>query len=189
METEILDENDYNKVRNVQYAGFGERLLASILDSLIMMTPVVGFMYLGFVNKSLTYLLASAVVGMLYKPIMEGVWGATLGKMILKIKMVDTNLDQIDLGQSILKNAIYIISSLIGILGHFWLVSTDAFQESEGFVEASAAGQESPYTMVGYIWLVVILISCFAMLASNLKQTLHDRLAGTYCVKNSTFDE
>jgi len=126
---------------------------------------------------------------MLYKPVMEGVWGATLGKMILQIQMVDSDLDQIDLGQSLLKNAIYIIYSVIGILTNFWLVGTDAFQEAEGFIEASQATQGSPYELIAYIWIGVILISCFAMLASDLKQTLHDKLAGTYCVKNSTFDQ
>lgn len=182
----MLDDNDYQRIKNVEYAGFGERLLAYILDFLILLVPIAVCMYFGFANKSLTYLLIGYIVGMLYKPIMEGVWGATLGKMILKISMVDSENEQIDLGQSILKNAIYIINSVIAILGVFWLVGTEAFQESEGFVEASAAQQGSPYTMIGYIWLAVILISCFAMLASNFKQTLHDRLAGTFCVKNSS---
>ncbi len=189
MEKEILDDNNHNRIRNVEYAGFGERLLASILDGLITMLPIGAFMYFGYVNKSLILLLVGAILGMLYKPLMEGLWGATLGKMILKIQMVDSDLDQIDLGQSLLKNAIYIVSSLIGILGHFWLVGTEAFQESEGFLEASAASQGSPYTTITYVWVGVMFISCFAMLASDLKQTLHDKLAGTYCVKNSTFDQ
>lgn len=189
METEILDEQNHDRIRNVQYATFLDRLLASILDSIIIIGPVFYLLYLGYTEKSIMYLAASSIIGTLYKPVMEGIWGATLGKMIMKLTMVDSDLDQIDLSQSILKNAIYIISGIIGLLGHFWVVGTELFLEAEGFAESMAAGQESPYGMISMIWSAVILISVFIMLGSPTKQTLHDRLAATYCVKNSTFDE
>lgn len=188
METEILDDKNYSKIRNVEYANFGNRLGATLLDFLITIIPVGAIMYFGYAGKSLVLLLVATIIGMLYKPVMEGIWGATLGKMIVGITMVDSDLDQIDLGQSFLKNGIYIISSGITLLSQFWLANTDAFQEAEGFMESMAAGQGNPYEMISLVWSLVILISCFAMLGSSLKQTLHDRLANTYCVKNSTFD-
>lgn len=188
METEILDDNNYKKIRSVQYASFGLRVGATLLDFLITIIPLGAMVYLGYQNKSLMYLLLSAVIGMLYKPVMEGIWGATLGKMIVNISVVDGDLERVDLGQSFLKNALYIINSGIAILGHFWLTGTEAFQEAEGLQETMMAGQDNPYTMITYIWGGIILISCLAMLASELKQTLHDRLANTYCVHNSTFE-
>lgn len=188
METEILDDNNYSKIRNIEYASFGSRLGASLLDSLITMIPILGLMYLGYEGKNLMFLVLAVVLGMLYKPVMEGVWAATLGKMIVGISMVDSDMEKIDLGQSFLKNGIYIISSLIGLLTQFWLAGTEAFQESEGFLEAFMAGQENPYGIVSGVWSFFIFVSCMAMLGSNLKQTLHDRLAGTFCVRNSTFD-
>ena len=135
------------------------------------------------------YLLISSILGMLYKPVMEGIWGATLGKMIMKISVVDSDMDIVGLGQSILKNAIYIISSILGILGHFWLAGTERFQESEGYMEVAQITQDSPYGIVSFVWVIVILGSCFAMFASDVKQTLHDRLASTYCVKNSSLNQ
>lgn len=185
METEILDSNINKEIRNVEYAGFGVRLGASLLDMVITIIPIGAFMYFGYENKSLMLLVVGALLGMLYKPVMEGVWGATLGKMILGITVVDSDLDIIDLNQSIKKNGIYIISSAIGIISHFWLANQDAFQESEGIMEAMQAGQGNPYGMVSGIWSLFIIVSCFAMLASSTKQTLHDRIADTYCVKNS----
>ena len=188
METEILDDNTYDKVRNVTYASFGARFGASLLDGLITMIPIIGLMYLGYANKSLVFLLLAVLLGLLYKPVMEGVWRATLGKMIVGITMVDSNLDQIDLAQSFKKNSIYIVSSVISLLTQFWVASTDAFKESEGFLEGFMANQGNPYEMVSGIWSLFILISCLSMLGSNLKQTLHDRFAQTYCVNNSTFE-
>ena len=103
METEILDETNHDQIRNVHYATFLDRFLAAILDMLITTGPLFYLLYLGYTGKNLVMLLASSVLGMLYKPVMEGVWGATLGKMIMKIKMVDSDLVQIDLSQSLLR--------------------------------------------------------------------------------------
>ena len=189
METETLDDINYNKIRNVEYASFGARLGASILDFLIIIIPIGTLMYFGYETKNLMLLLVGTVLGMLYKPVMEGIWSATLGKMILGISMVDTDLQKIELTQSFMKNGIYIISSLISLLSMFWLGGQDAFKESEGVMEAMMASQGNPYEIVSLIWTLVILVSCLAMLGSSLKQTLHDRVANTYCVKNSTFDQ
>jgi uncharacterized RDD family membrane protein YckC len=188
METEILDDNNYNKIRNVEYATFLDRFLAAILDFFITIGPLGYLMYLGYTGKNLVLLLLATILGMLYKPLMEGIWGATLGKMIMKVTMVDSDFDQIDLGQSLLKNAIYIVNSLIGLLGQFWVAGTDKFKEAEGFLEAMSAGEGSPYGTISLIWVLVMLVSIFAMLGSSTKQTLHDRLASTYCVKNSSFE-
>jgi len=189
METEILDDNNYSKIRNVEYATFLDRFLAALLDFIITLGPLGYITYLGYTGKSLMLLVGTTIIGMLYKPVMEGVWGATLGKMIMKVTMVDSDLDQIDLGQSIMKNGIYIINSLIGMLGQFWVVGTERFQEAEGIMEALAATDGSPYGTVSMIWFVVMIVSVFSMFGSSVKQTLHDRVAGTYCVKNSTFDQ
>lgn len=189
METETLDDNNYNKVRNVQYANFGARLGAAVLDFFIIIIPIGAIMYFGYENKNLMLLLTGTVLAMLYKPIMEGIWSATLGKMIVGISMVDSDLEKLELTQSFMKNSIYIISSLISLLTMFWLGSQDTFIESEGFMEAMMASQGNPYEMVSMIWSVLILVSCFAMLGSSFKQTLHDRVAKTFCVNNSTFDQ
>ena len=189
MDSEILDDVKPRNIRNIEYATFGERLLAVILDILFTMVPIGGLVLYAYFSKNIMVLLASTLVGMLYKPIMEGVWGATLGKMVLKIKMVDSNLEQMDLGQSILKNGFYIISSIIAILGNIWLGNSEAFLEAENIMEVSQAASKTPYTVISYIWTAVIVISCFAMLASDLKQTLHDKIANVFCIKTSVFDE
>ncbi|MEM9549211.1 MAG: RDD family protein [Bacteroidota bacterium] len=188
MDTEFLDSTNLNKFRSIEYATFLDRFLAFLLDFLITFGPIFYLVYLGYTQKNLMFLLISAVLGMLYKPFMEGIWGATLGKMIMKITVVDSDMATVGLGQSILKNTIYIVSSVLGILGHFWLVGTERFQESEGYMEVAAITQDSPYSTVTIIWMVVIIGSCFAMFASDKGQTLHDRLANTFCVKNSSME-
>ena len=189
METEILDDNTTQKIRNIEYASFLDRFLAAIMDSIIKMVALGYFSYMLYTEKNVMFFIIGAVIGMLYQPIMEGIWGATLGKMIMKITMVDTDYAQIDLGQSIQKNGIWIIYGILGIMSQYWVSGTEAFQEAEGFMEIAQAGQGNPWGFVVIVWIIVILVSVFMMLGSEFKQTLHDRLANTYCVKNSSFED
>ena len=46
METEILDDNTTQKIRNIEYATFLDRFLAAILDSIIKMVAL-GYLCVG----------------------------------------------------------------------------------------------------------------------------------------------
>ncbi len=180
---EILDNDNLTKLHSIEYANFGHRLLAAIVDFFVLIIPICGSLYYSFVGKNLVFMLICNILMMLYKPLMEGIYGATLGKMALGLKMVDSDNDQIDLTQSFTKNAIYLISGGINIASAFWMFGKDAFLEAEGFLESSQAAQGSPYQSVSMIVSVLILISCLMMLASDQKQTLHDRIANTFCIR------
>lgn len=180
---EILDTDNLRKHSVVEYANFGNRLLASLVDFLITALPIVGSFYFGFMQKNLMLMLVCTLIAALYKPLMEGIYGATFGKMAVGIMMVDSNHEQIDLVQSFTKNGVYIISSVISVISAFWMFGQDSFLEAEGFMESTMAVQENPYQMLSSGWGLVALISCFAMLASDKKQTLHDRIANTFCIK------
>ena len=180
---EILDTDNIRKHSHVEYANFGHRFLASLVDFLIMAVPIGGTIYFGFMEKNMMLMLVCTIIAALYKPLMEGTYSATVGKMIVGIKMVDSDHENLDLVQSFTKNGIYLISSTISVLSGFWMFGQDAFLEAEGFLDSSMAAQGNPYQMISTIWGIVILISCLMMLASDKKQTLHDRIASTFCIR------
>lgn len=183
---EILDDNRMKKVSQIRYANFGHRFLAMLMDFLVMIIPIGISMYYGFVEKNFAVALIGAIVGGLYKPVMEGVYGATVGKMAVGIIMVDGNNDVTDLTQSFTKNGVYLINTAIGIVSQIWMFGVDEFMNNEDLMESIMAVQENPYQTISSIWSLAILISCFAMLASDKRQTLHDSLAGTYCVEKTS---
>ena len=180
---EILDTDTLKRHSNVEYASFGNRLLATLVDFLVMLIPMGAMMYFMFMDKNMIFVLVFSIIGGLYKPLMEGVYSATLGKMAVGIKMVDYDHENLDLVQSFTKNGIYLINSAIGIASMFWLFGNEAFLEAEGFLESSIASEGNPYQIISSIWSFAIIISCFMMLASDKKQTLHDRVANTFCIK------
>jgi len=185
MSVEPLDYEIGKEEKPINYATFGDRLLANIVDIPVLILPVGAGMYFGLVKQNFMILMLVLIISMLYKPLLEGIYGATIGKMVMKIKMVDDEGDVIGLGQSFMKNGIYIISSLITIMTYIWLFDQPAFADSDGFIEASMVQQGSPYGMISSIWSFVILVSCLAMLFSDYKQTLHDRVASVFCVKGN----
>lgn len=180
---ETFDNENIRNNNNVEYANFGHRLLSSLVDFLVMAVPIGGSFYYGFMEKNMMFMLVCTIIAGLYKPMMEGIYSATVGKMVVGVKMVDSDYENLDLVQSFTKNGIYLISSTISIISAFWMFGQDAFLEADGFMESSMAAQGNPYQLVSSIWGIVILISCFMMLASDKKQTLHDRVASTFCIR------
>ncbi len=142
----------------VQYAGFGSRFLASIIDAVIILTVnfVVGFVIgfiLGLAGMSSDTSLLSTVKFILnmfsyafsffYYIYFIGAKGQTPGKMIMKVKVVKAS-----------------DSSVPGLLSAF-------LREAIGKFLSSIA------VLLGYFW----------MLWDPKKQTWHDKIAGTIVVK------
>ena len=123
---EILDTDNIRKHSQIEYANFGHRLLASLVDFLVMAVPIAGTFYYGFMEKNLMLMLVCVIISALYKPLMEGMYSATVGKMVVGIKMVDSDQEDLDLNQSFTKNGIYLISSAISVLSAYWMFGQDA---------------------------------------------------------------
>jgi uncharacterized RDD family membrane protein YckC len=128
MEDQLLDSIDDQGFKNVSYAGFWERFVASLIDGLILF--VVNFA-LGLVIKNVFFGLGlNTVIQILYFTYFESsLKQATIGKQLMNMKVVDKNGDRL------------FISALI--------------------------------LMIGYI------MAAF----DARKQSLHDKIAGTFVVK------
>jgi uncharacterized RDD family membrane protein YckC len=102
-------------------ASFGERLVAFIIDWVIM--AVVGFILGLILQNQLLSSLIGIVVGLAYY---IGFWttqGATLGKMAMSLKVIDKNTGGlIDPGKGFLRYIGYIISAIPIFLGYFWML-------------------------------------------------------------------
>src|SRR4030043_189847 len=72
-------------------AGFWIRVGASIIDSLIFIPIVILSIWNTYSLKSTAVLVLISLPGLIYKPFMESFFGATLGKMSCKIKVINDN--------------------------------------------------------------------------------------------------
>jgi len=92
---------------NVDLASIGRRFVASFLDGLIIGIPslAVIFMFVGVVRQTGSRFTSPAflfptIAGVIYQAIMLSQRGQTLGKMAMKIKVVQPDGDDITSGQA-----------------------------------------------------------------------------------------
>lgn len=113
-----------------EYAGFWIRVLASIIDSLVMMVVLVPLLVvlqmLGFANlESTEFSWLDIAVQILSAVFYIGCWvkfAGTPGKRILKLKILDADTgEHLTTGKAIVRYIGYIISAIVLLLGLIWV--------------------------------------------------------------------
>ena len=111
-----LTDNDHGYKEEIEYAGFWIRLGAAVIDTLVLFPIISLSIYNQFDMKSLALLYVFTVLSALYKPLMEWRFGATLGKMACKIKVVNEELRPISIDQSFGRYIPWGISAIIQLM-------------------------------------------------------------------------
>jgi uncharacterized RDD family membrane protein YckC len=137
---DILDAQERSETAYVpQYAGFGDRLFAYIIDYFVVAIPsgilsfVLGLATAGGSDGAafgagglyLIVLLAS----ILYQPLMEGSrYRATIGKMALRLQVVNDRGGRISMGQAFARFFARILSAILLFFGFLMVLWDDRKQ-------------------------------------------------------------
>jgi uncharacterized RDD family membrane protein YckC len=123
---------------SLAYQGFGSRLVAQIVDGIILLivnyilgTTMAGGTSFAFYGAETYPLLgAGGVIFLLYFVILEGMWGATVGKMVMKIKVVREDGSACGLMPALIRNILRIIDALpfLYIIGLIFMSRSDKKQ-------------------------------------------------------------
>ncbi len=163
-------------------AGFWIRVGAYIIDGLIF----IPIMILSFWNiyslKSTVVLVLISLPGVIYKPFMESFFGATLGKMSCKIKVIDDNGKKLSLFGAYVRYFPFLISVGINLAGQLIVFLSPQFQSATSFIEIGQAQQGNFLGPIGTIVGLLILIECIFASFTFRKRALHDMLAESFCV-------
>lgn len=183
MEQQILDNNlDTGLKEEKQYAGFGIRVGASLIDVLVYL-PFVGInLYNLYSLKSLPLEIIITLLLTIYKPFMEYKYGATLGKMAVKVKVVNENLEPITLSQAITRYSPWLLSQIISLISMILLFMNYAYQSASTMAEITVIQNTIVSPVFGYVISIFVLISCIVVAFTDKKQGLHDMFANTYCI-------
>lgn len=133
---DTVDAETDSGIRVAQYASFGRRVLAHVIDSLILNVFVIlsgsvfglGAGMLGIVEPSLTSIVGGTLGAII--PLGYCVWfwtkkGATPGKLMLGIRVMANGNQPLTTGQSIVRYIGYIPSALVLGLGYLWMLWDD----------------------------------------------------------------
>jgi uncharacterized RDD family membrane protein YckC len=184
MEQTILDNNfsnpDYE--RPPVWAGFWIRVGASLVDFLVML-PLVGLtIYNLIVLKSYPIAIFVLVVPMLYKPLMEAKYSTTLGKMAVKIKLVNTSNQNISIKQAIIRYLPWLIGYVFSFYTTYLLFQHSDFNSINTYMDVSILQAQVAPKALNYVSSFILFISCVFVAFTQNKQGLHDLLANTFCV-------
>jgi uncharacterized RDD family membrane protein YckC len=120
VELKIENQNEYN------YASFGDRLVATIIDGLILAIPNV---ILKLVLPEDVADLATVLMGWLYGALLEsGDNQATLGKKAMNIIVTDLDGERISFGKATIRHFSKIISVLLILIGYLMQPFTEKRQ-------------------------------------------------------------
>jgi uncharacterized RDD family membrane protein YckC len=185
MEQEILD-NDLlvqNTERQRVFAGFWERVGASLIDGVVYL-PVIGInAYNLYWLKSLPLQLITTLVLLAYKPFMEYRYGASLGKMALKIKVIGKDSDQLTIQQAVIRHLPTALGQILSAITAILLFMNSDFQSASSMFEVAALQNAVMSPIPNYLISTFYLVSCITVAFSASKQAIHDMMAGTFCIK------
>lgn len=171
-------------VEEAKPGGFWIRVAAAIIDALVL-SPVS--VYAGmFVSEPNVY-LALAMATLAYKPLMEGTIGATVGKLVLGLRVVNENGGGIGLVGALMRSLlISIVPAVLGALLQMRLLNAGLFRSQDP--EALQAFMRDQAVL--YIALLaaslVALISCIVVATNARKRGWHDMMADTFVIQKST---
>lgn len=171
------------------YAGLGLRIPAAIIDVVI----ITGFSFLihpfesySFVSYAvLTYLLPIFIIT--FKVFFLVRFGATPGKLAMKIKVVKTSLEPISYKEAFLRLSIdilFIAANLVAFTIAFKSFSYEAYRVMTYIEKARYIGSFYPHwynyiPIFSVFWSFGNLIS---ILANKKRRALHDFIAGTVVI-------
>ncbi len=112
--------------QNMRYAGFWIRLLAFLIDSIALSVAsslIFGDKVASIQDGAYTVSFNGPYI-LIPIAYTIGFWmwkSATPGKMLLKLKIVQENSEQLDLKTAIIRYFSYIISAIVIFLGYIWI--------------------------------------------------------------------
>ena len=99
------------------YAGFWRRFAATFIDCLIFIF-VPGY----FSDTSQAASVLAFGLGMAYEVWMLGMYGATVGKMVMRIKVVKENGKKLTYSDALLRTISGFLSAVVFGLGFLWVI-------------------------------------------------------------------
>ncbi len=168
------------------YKGFYPRLGAFLLDTLFVGIPVALASYYNLNDlRSFWLWLVLTFISIAYKPFLEGAYGATWGKMILQMRVVDYNGEPINTFQALLRSIFTISQGIINIPIYYFIFHDHVLLATDGFFEFNTVLNDrfSALSIISSITSAILVVEVLLLVTDPpYWRSLHDRIAKTTVV-------
>jgi len=177
MQNEITEEAGSERISN--YGGFWIRLMASLIDSIILL--LVNSILQLVLGAEGFYFAITTVVGIGYYTFLESSSRqATVGKMILDLKVVSAGYQRISVPNALgryFAKMLSVIPMMIGLGLNF--------EEVAGMQPGDDLSGATAFVSMTMVSLVLMIIFYGMAAIHSKKQALHDRIAKTYVIREA----
>jgi uncharacterized RDD family membrane protein YckC len=175
------DDKIKTLANNIQYATFMQRVHAYTLDCIIFapLSAISGWNLIQWKNPWIA--IGVIIIWCIYKPVLEWTQGATIGKKIIGLKVVDYNYEGISFNQAMLRFSVYFAVSIGNLLTFLTLYEHPDFSEALLPEDIIQIQQQNP-DMTGSIIMFFFLFSVTRILFDQKRQAHHDAISHTYCI-------
>ncbi|MGF1698555.1 RDD family protein [Vibrio lamellibrachiae] len=175
----------------MKYVGFGKRLIASTIDGIVLLPFMFLFEYANDTSYyyALYLALPYGLMYSLYRFYCHGKYGATIGKRIVKIRVVN-DYDELPIsyreaGKRVLIDTLFSILIALATISALLTVSPEVYElltweERNALYQSSEIGWYGPTMMVMVIWSV---LNGLSLLVTDKNRALHDFVAGTVVIR------
>jgi len=134
--------------------------------------------------KSYLVVVLISLPSFIYKPFMESLKGATLGKMACGLRVIDENGGNLPLGKAYLRSLPNLASLVVAMLSYALWFADPAFLEATSVFDIMAMGRSNELAGPSFVVQLFLLIDCLIVAFNPQKRALHDYLAGSFCVRD-----
>lgn len=165
-----------------KYQTAGARFFASIIDGLIFLpfTYLISF-FIVYTSANFTFWLQVLLqlVSVLYFILMHNYCGQTLGKMLLKVKVLDKSEVPISFLQAILRSLPTLLVVVLTVNFNNPQISDGTASSGDIWVAKNLLG------LITGLLSLFSLVNAIFLLADKKNRALHDYIAGTVVVKTN----
>lgn len=173
----------------VQYAGFGYRLAAGLVDLLVFVPVFAAVIWATDAGRgiALAFSLAQEIAYFAYTIIGHARWGQTLGKRVVGIRVLDVSGRPIGWRQAVRRSSVDIALGVISQVSYWvmiWRISSGELQgQPWSEVQDRYYATRLPWVAaVDYIYFAWIASEVVSVLFNKRQRALHDFIAGTVVV-------
>jgi len=173
------------------YAGFWIRTAAKLLD-FMMLLPLTGLIiYLDGLSKFAYFLIfiPNLIFYIWFEVFLVKKYGGTPGKLIMGIKIIRKDGDDVDWHAATMRYLVYFCLSILGIIVMIWtlsLIDNDTYTSLSFFKRSTFMTELNPIPQKIQLWAggIWTLSTIIVLVSNSRKRTIHDFIAGTVVIKS-----
>ena len=170
----------------IVYSRFWDRLGALLLDGCIIAAITLPVSYFNITSWKipLLYIIVS-LISILYKPVMECRFGATLGKMIVGLQVVGHDFQKITISEEIKRLSFYLFPGILQNIITAPLYFSTSFDSIHNYREFNGVvNAHNPSLLwISGIVFVLFFADTVSFFINNPNRALHDVYANTNVIE------